>query len=260
MPQLLRAPFCLGSTCDQAPQPGKLPSQPNYVLVYKMAPHSKEDIDGVESLDVGLDHMKKPTLEDRMALATTLAESLYYLHSVNFLHKRITRWTVIFESGPFHEDLDCRRPILSKFDFSKLGVLEKNKNKVVPLNAYNLYRHQDTLHQRIEQARSHDIFGLGVILIEVALWKRIENVIDKDSEDSQKWYPALEKVNEDGDDLRPNMKAEVGTEYTNAVSCCIIGGERLGLPPDHAETEQDAIQVQEAFYNNVIQKLRRLTV
>ncbi|PLN84457.1 HET-s/LopB domain protein [Aspergillus taichungensis] len=114
--------------------------------------------------------LTQPTLSltKRLKLAKQLARSVMFVHTMGFVHKNIRPETVvIFEGhdagiGPsFLVGFECIRYELGQTDL--MGDLEWQKN---------LYRHPHRQGLWTEEAYTmqHDIYSLGVCLLEIALW------------------------------------------------------------------------------------------
>ncbi|KAL8846462.1 MAG: hypothetical protein Q9221_008446 [Calogaya cf. arnoldii] len=127
----------------------------------------------------------RPSLDARMRLARSLSETLLLLHSVNWLHKSIRSETVLLLSearvtppaprGP----LSLEDPRLSGFEYSRLDNDFTPGNPDFELHR-NIYRHPKRWDQPNESfAKIHDIYSLGVVLLEIGLWEAIINFDSK---------------------------------------------------------------------------------
>ena len=120
----------------------------------------------------------RPSLDARMRLARSLCETLLLLHSVNWLHKSIRSETILLLNAdatlPVREIVpDLENPRLSGFEYSRLdngfsyGYADFKHER-------NIYRHPDRWDQPSESfSKIHDIYSLGVILLEIGLWQPI---------------------------------------------------------------------------------------
>ena len=123
----------------------------------------------------------RPSLDARMRLARSLCETLILLHSVNWLHKSIRSETVLLLNAgsalPSRETIpDLENPRLSGFEYSRLD------NQLTTLLSdfdiqRNIYRHPDRWNQPCARfSKIHDIYSLGVVLLEIGLWQPIMNL------------------------------------------------------------------------------------
>ncbi|KAI1418409.1 hypothetical protein F5Y13DRAFT_149115 [Hypoxylon sp. FL1857] len=121
---------------------------------------------------------QKPSLTKRMALCAALARSVYAFHSVNWLHKGLRSDNIIFfASSP--DCVDLTAPYVSGFELSRPSIVEgmTEKPKFDPLQ--DIYRHPYAQSTQTDGSyrKSYDIYSLGIILIEIALWAPIEQIV-----------------------------------------------------------------------------------
>lgn len=231
-PPAFRAPFCVGYVRDVECVP------PRYGLVYdvdKTFPVPKGESKAEFSPETlrTLFSSATPSLTRRVGLARSVASALMYLHSVNWLHKGLRSDSVLL---PLSEKpgvlgmkgTNLNAPVLSGFDYSRPDLPEEvtlhNPGKI----AYDLYRHPDLLlmDSKIRAQKSHDIYSLGIVLLEIAYWKPIEVILDIKL--GQKTTRALvgkirdQLVNDKS--IRDAAEGLVGETYAAVVWKCIEGG------------------------------------
>ncbi|KAI5776564.1 hypothetical protein EDC01DRAFT_625227 [Geopyxis carbonaria] len=136
-------------------------------------------------------------LEERFRLATQLARSVVFVHATKFVHKNIRPETIlVFQSETENTEAKIGKPFLMGFDnfrpadgkTFRVGDLDWKKN---------LYRHPTRQGIHLEQAYTmqHDIYSLGVCLLEIGLWDSF-------------MLPDPDKMGDDYDNfkLSPNLK------------------------------------------------------
>lgn len=115
-----------------------------------------------------LQNKESYSLNERLVLARSLASSIMYIHSSKFVHKNIRpETTIVFRSdesqlaAPFLVGFEKFRP-LDGWTFRQ-GDLCWEKN---------LYRHpsRQGLQPEDNYIMQHDIYSLGVMLLEIGLW------------------------------------------------------------------------------------------
>ncbi|RMZ78929.1 hypothetical protein DV737_g3716, partial [Chaetothyriales sp. CBS 132003] len=111
----------------------------------------------------------------RITLATSLAESLMYLHSVDWLHKGIQSDNILFFPSSSSSPLPPT-PVLSGFDFSRPTSSDETTIKSQSRAQDDFYRHPSLLAGG-RSTKQHDIYALGIVLVEIALWKPVEEVV-----------------------------------------------------------------------------------
>lgn len=126
------------------------------------------------SLDLG--HGKHP-INARIQLAKRLARTVFFVHSANFVHKNFRPETIIlFDHRDRFDDHRLSREIGFPFlvGFQKIRLANGHTGYFGD-SAWeqNIYRHPSRQGEFPEQAYSmqHDIYSLGVCLLEIALWK-----------------------------------------------------------------------------------------
>ncbi|KAI0886485.1 prion-inhibition and propagation-domain-containing protein [Annulohypoxylon maeteangense] len=121
----------------------------------------------------------KPSITTRISLSSALADCLFSFHSVDWLHKSLGSENILF----FYEDkeqVNIDMPYIAGYDFSRpTSILEMTRKP--PFDPWSdIYRHP---FAQFGEAKSHyrkayDMYSLGVLLIEIALWKPIEKILD----------------------------------------------------------------------------------
>lgn len=111
------------------------------------------------------------SLSDRFNVARQLARSVSYVHTYGFVHKNVRPETiVVFGRG----DLDLGIPFLLGFERSRSagGRTLRHGDEVWEKN---LYRHPQRQGIKPEEdfVMQHDIYSLGVCLLEIGLWKSL---------------------------------------------------------------------------------------
>ena len=141
-----------------------------------------------EAEPVSLHHMilktPKPSLTDRIALAHKIAVCVLYLHAVNWLHKALRSDSVIFFCSP--EVSDISEPCISGFEYARPNQDWEASIDVIYNEWSELYVHPDYqgLGPKMTCQKSFDIYSFGIILLEIAYWSKIEEILKIDVEAS----------------------------------------------------------------------------
>ncbi|KAI4270441.1 MAG: hypothetical protein LQ337_006689, partial [Flavoplaca oasis] len=138
----------------------------------------------------------RPSLNARMRLARALAETVLRLHSINWRHKSIRSETALLlseattTSSPPRGPLNLEQPRLSGFKYSRLDNDFTSAKPDFDLQR-NIYRHPERWdYPKDSFPKIHDIYSLGVVLLEVGLWEPIINFDGKKGGESLKeHYP-----------------------------------------------------------------------
>ncbi len=209
---------------------------------------------------------RKPSVTHRVRLAHTISNCLLSLHIVDWLHKGLRSHNILFfraESGR----VDYSKPFLSGFDFSRPARPDEMTDIPGDDAEFNLYRHphaQSTNPRERERFRkSFDIYSLGVILVEIAHWTSIEQVLGI-SLHAARGRPSIAlRVRENllaGDQVA-ELGASMGQVYQEATRRCISGGRDFGLgQSDDEMADVGAAKLSMAFYEDVVKRLAEVRV
>lgn len=208
--------------------------------------------------------LKKPTLNDRFSMAHSLALTLSNLHASSWVHKNIwSRGILLFletpenvsSSGLYEHRLSMPSSknrivsYLGDWGYARSvqqGTDMRSDFEVEP----NLYRHPKRQGRPTQQfSRLHDIYALGVVLLEIGLWVTLSRLMEakiREAENSGR-LPRPQKV---VDDLMAfamqGLPKEMGAGYMRAVLSCLKG--------DFRKTEGLALAVD--FQTKVVDVLR----
>ncbi|KAF6820926.1 serine threonine protein kinase [Colletotrichum plurivorum] len=170
----------------------------------------------------------KLELKQRFFVAQTIARAIGAFHSDGWLHKSIRAHAVKFFFLPDGKTCDFGNPYLTDFEFSRpLAGVTRLIAQAVDLD-HEVYRHPDR-HGLPDTSfsRMHDIYSLGVVLLEIGLWQTARQVHDD-----------VVKYELDGDakalqpqqikqaflqDAKERLAHRMGTAYQEAAIACLDG-------------------------------------
>ena len=110
------------------------------------------------------------SLSHKFVIAQQLARSVCYVHAFGFVHKNIRPETVLVVNSDSAE-------ITPSTYLVGFGDFRKEEGKTAKLGdetfEKNLYRHatRQGLHPETDYVMQHDIYNLGVCLLEIGLWR-----------------------------------------------------------------------------------------
>ncbi|KAK6442156.1 hypothetical protein LTR95_001597 [Oleoguttula sp. CCFEE 5521] len=216
------------------------------------------------------------SLTDRVQLAKQLAASVSYMHTLQFVHKNIRPENLIgFENSD----------VAKLMAFHLIGFEQiRSANGHTFMRGddaweKNLYRHPERQGPFPEETYSidHDIYSLGVCLLEIGLWSSFVTYNADGGADSV--GDALELSAGQAKRMRPRVLKEhlvalarrrlpsaMGDVYTEVViECltCLDDDDEDAQDEDmisDADDETDGIAVGVRFHEQVLQKLSEITV
>jgi hypothetical protein len=254
MPKEFRAPSCLGYFHDTGDDMAR------YGLVYRIPSPSS----GAEPLSLlGLVQQgAKPSLTQRILLAHVISSSLMYLHSVKWLHKVLRKENIVF-FVPEGQTPDYSTPIVSGFEYARPDLPEELTEIPEENFEHDMYRHSDALGRSDTRSRkSWDIYSLGVVLVEVAFWKPIGDILDLQPTRNNS-RSRLRKVRDMllSDGFLHGVGVVGGEKYQDVVWRCIKGGSTLGIHEEEDEAIPEVgASMQRVFSQLVVGKLQEIQV
>lgn len=253
-PKEFRAPHCIGYVHDDDED------MTRYGLVYS-TPASVSRSKPQALLDL-LQHGAKPSLTQRIRLAYVISSSLMHLHAVNWLHKGVRSENIVF-FVPRGAEPDYSAPIVSGFEYARPDLPEELTEKPPENFDHDLYRHPDALGRSdIRSKKSWDIYSLGVVLIEIAFWKPLTNLLDLHVRQKHAWS-RLRKVRATllSEDSLNSVGVEIGERYRDVVRRCITGGTLLGVPESADESDPEVgAEMQQVLSKLIVGKLGSIQI
>ena len=253
-PKQFRAPQCLGYFYIQSEEEQK------YGLVYEMpltVPQATPPSAPVSLLEL-MTTTKMPSLTKRKDLASSICQSLMYLHSVNWLHKGMRSSNIIFFVSE-GEKIAFSEPILSGFEYARPDTSGEATEPTPKYSEDNAYKHPESMNGiQSRSKKSHDIYSLGVILAEIAHWRSIYEMFPL-PKDVKAARGAVKHVRDFllTSDFLDTTEGAAGEVYTEAMRKCLLGGEELGLFRDTEETEPEVgAAMLEIYSKEVVAKIR----
>lgn len=250
-PSVFHSPKCVGYHRSEKR------NTPRYALVYEWPPNVDGDDAELVSLRELLAKMRAPPpLNTRIRIANILAGSLLYLHAVDWIHKDIQSDCLLFAANP-DRTINLREPILSGFEFSRPALPEEVTTSHQFSERHDLYRHPDLLLLNDSRSKkSHDIYSLGLVLAEIALWKPIETIAGVEVRRRELMLVRERMLQSSVSDT---IAERVGWTYADLVQDCIEGGQALDILPEQNEEDLDVgVRLSNALHKKVVRKLESI--
>ncbi|KAJ4355614.1 uncharacterized protein N0V89_003634 [Didymosphaeria variabile] len=155
------------------------------------------------------------SLEDRLALAYSLASTVLAFHKATLVHKSISSNNIVFLKST---EFSLRNPYLVGFNYARPNQPKAFTTGPPPNRNAQHYYHPDYDSQNARSGQSFritfDYYSLGLVLIEIGLWDVVANFNTKSQRDLQK------KVLES---RLPILTHTMGSAYHDAVEACLLG-------------------------------------
>ena len=184
-----------------------------------------------------------PLLDERFALAYSLASAISMFHATGWLHKAFRSDNILFflKNGK-----PCiTAPYITGFEYARpenQASLEIRPGQP----ELDLYYHPDVSFKGFNRIR--DIYSLGVVLFEIARWAALSTDIPeaagKPLEDMKP-----EEVRQEIENAIPALGAQMGSSYRDAVEACIKGDFGTATHDDDGEA------LARAFFARVLKRL-----
>jgi hypothetical protein len=194
------------------------------------------------------------SLSARLAVAKKLAAAVFYMHLSRFVHKNIRPETILlFTPGTYPDELGP--PFLVGFEQARQmwpDVASRLRGTVDAERAVYLHPSRHGTCASDTYTVRHDMFSLGVVLIELALWKSfVLYPLDEPGttelnreifrSGARAMFTKEEKSNDHGQKIvrflvdltRKNVPRVMGNRYANVVVTC------LEMPQVEAEEDGD---------------------
>ncbi|KAF2183705.1 hypothetical protein K469DRAFT_667957 [Zopfia rhizophila CBS 207.26] len=182
-------------------------------------------------------------LSRRFQVAEALAKTIGGFHADGWVHKSLRSESVIFFYQENTMNLLVRFPYLVNFEYSRpqgAGTKLEFDNDC----ERNLYRHPDRQGEpRISFTRLHDLYALGVVLLEIGLWQTVSSMVKEvqvRSGGQRSVTNILKQL------TKRRLSHHMGPTYAEAVLSCI--DDRY----EHRISNADFPMV---FHDEVIRKL-----
>ena len=156
-------------------------------------------------------------LGDRFNLARGLATAMYELHSVAWLHRNVSASNIAFFSESSKDVVDPKEFYYVGFAQSRADRdLTDSDGPTGGLYDEEYYQHPEYLSQDQGYQMQHDYHALGMLLLEIGLWKLFPNAIC-DKTTSLKANSIARRQ------LVPQLGWMAGSHYRDAVMACLDG-------------------------------------
>ncbi|KAI0014564.1 hypothetical protein F4780DRAFT_214680 [Xylariomycetidae sp. FL0641] len=187
-----------------------------------------------------------------------------HFHRVGWVHESLRSDNIAFspvrdfpgpnkpEDSVFQGQVDFAQPYLFGFEFSRVNDAETRMDEDFS-EQNNLYRHPERWGRPSARfTHTHDIYALGVVLLEVAMWKDVRSIVGvkKDADGKNSSWESLEVQEKLLRRSRKHLFHQLDQKLADAIATCLdFGGQTAGM---------DEYRRQVYFQQNVSQKILRV--
>lgn len=236
------------------------PRLPNQAIMYTMVFRVPKEYSRPRSLRCWLlDHQTSHSLSDRFQIADQLAKSVHYVHTFEFVHKNILPETILL----FRTPSSIGSPLLVGFGIFR-DAEGQTRHSGDDSWEKNIYRHprRQGIKPEVDYIMQHDIYSLGVCLLEVGLW---DSFVEYNQDMTSSPSPMLNY----GRDLelrdpfktkdrlltltRELLPTRMGTKYAAIVETCLtcLDDDNVEFGDEDKFTDIDGVKVGKKYIEKV---------
>jgi len=269
-PDGFRAPHCVGYVKAVNSDDGA-----RFGIVFKK-PSDEVAKSKLVTLRELLGQGSQPSLSARMSLCAVLARCIHSFNSVNWLHKGLRSDNITFFAS-LSEQQDLSSPYVSGFELSRPSVIEKLTEKPNFKSLEDIYRHPNAQSSQTDGSyrKSYDIYSLGIIFVEIAFWKRIEDIVGSENLfrkpstllAMQSWLlgrpfgkgVALPSFPADKGSCVQQVAPKCGDAFRDIIECCLTADD-VERPHCQGESEPSiALRLQKFMEDGIVKRLEHLS-
>ena len=258
-PRQFCAPRCLGFFNDRDDT-----RDSNHKVRFGLVFEKQEETPSPVSLRQMIFTRAKPSLTDRVSLAHKISTCILYLHAVNWLHKGLRSDGIIL--FPESDNLNLTNPYISGYEYARPDKDGETTTTATEFADYlMLYVHPN--YQGYEAKgtfrKTFDIYSLGIILLEIAHWKRIEDILEMDTHTAKPAHlkAVRGRLLQRGSPYLTFVKENLGDRYYTAVQSCIEGRSAFGIGDGESEADvQIGARLQHHFTTLVVDALESINI
>ncbi|CZR69277.1 uncharacterized protein PAC_19177 [Phialocephala subalpina] len=208
-----------------------------------------------------------PSLTTRFALARAIVECVEKLHAVNWLHKGLRSENLLFFDA-VEGNRDLSKPYLSGFDYSRPAQRNDMTERPTGDVLHDLYRHpqvqglsRDTAQGKSYKKR-HDIYSLGIILLEISYWDTIESILGfKEVEEIRPSETAMMRGKLLSGRYLDYVQSNMGDNLYGVIQSCLQGVTAFGISEEADEMDVFVgAKLQAKFYELITKNLQEIKV
>lgn len=191
--------------------------------------------------------LARPSLDDRLRIALKLAKAVFKWHSIRWLHQGINSHNVHFFKDTRESKIDYSNPWLQGFEFARPDSDPSLGHRLDDIK-YNVFQHPERQGPaRKGHKMKHDIYSLGVVLLEIGLWQTARDIVKRLSPTAS----PLEIQKQLQKDCAERLYHFAGETFQNVVDVC------LGFKFEVKFDDESGSKLLEAFQTKVVECLEK---
>ncbi|KAM0240237.1 hypothetical protein ACHAP5_007973 [Fusarium lateritium] len=237
----------------------RVPEKASFVFVSRL-PEGYSTVQSCRQLL--LSGVTPDSLTKRLKIAQQLVTAVYYVHLYEFVHKNITPETIL--------SLETTKPgqgeaVVCLVGFQLIRNADARTNTSKADRKDSVYQHPSRMSSSdISFTMQHDIYSLGVCLLEIGLW---ESLVVYDDSGTTKISSALKVTGSPSQNLTPDdikaqlislsrvkLRAVMGDIYSKVVETCLTcldqGNKEFGDPRDFED--EDGVEVGSRYVKKIM--------
>lgn len=194
-------------------------------------------------------------LEQRLMLAKVLVAGIHSLHLSGWLHKSLSSSNILLFPN-LSGDIDLTSPRIVGFTHSRpdggiwssSGYAQSSGSSMPLAYVHPNYTNQEPGQVAPRYIRIYDYYSVGVILLELGLWKSHTTILDRFSDDNVQTCDKIYMK------YVPRLRMYMGSAYTKAVTKCIQIAFKKEEPSASAEDQLSE------FYSDVVEPISEMRI
>lgn len=146
-------------------------------------------------------------MKERVGIALSLARAIRQLHTAGWLHKGIRSENILFFDSGKEDHKSLQGPYLADFGYARVvGLTEFSEPTLSTSDVVSrtLYTHKGNL-EGSSFRKSFDVFSLGLVLLEIGLWKDMRGIL---SDLAEQYTQAIEMAPNDSGSALVTLRDE----------------------------------------------------
>ncbi|KAI9892908.1 MAG: hypothetical protein M1814_001067 [Vezdaea aestivalis] len=196
---------------------------------------------------------RRPSLTERIHIASTLSETVLQLHTTGWLHKGISSRNVLFLEEGHLNWIRCsaKGPYLAGYEYARADSPTEITETTSSGSELEVYHHPDlSAYPRPAFRKQFDIYALGCVLIEVVLWTKLQTLVsEKDSVDSERVATSRPPIDADfASPMFQRIAFTAGNTIRDVIILCLTAGDFSDINDSNG---QSAIHIQKTIVDKL---------